>query len=75
MKKFNKEVIDSLNIKPFNLEYRNVFVERFCKSFDARAVFRQKLDRIIIANEIWEKWKNNCLVSITTSKEEYLLLY
>ena len=73
MKKFNKEVINSLNIFPFDLENRDVFIKRFAKSFDARAMFRNKLDRIVIANDIWENCKKNCLVSVKSSKEEYLL--
>jgi len=73
MKKFNKEVINSLNIFPFDLENKDDFMFRFCKSFDARAVFRNKLDRILIASQIWENCKKECLVSIHTSKEEYLL--
>ena len=73
MKKFNKEIIDSINIKPFNLEYKEVFIQRFCKSFDARATFRNKLDRVLVANEIWKNSKANSLVSITTHAEEYLI--
>jgi hypothetical protein len=73
MKKFNKEIVESLNIYPFDLENRDIFIKRFCKSFDAKAVFRSKLDRILVANQIWEISKANSLCSIKTSKEEYLL--
>lgn len=73
MKKFNKEIIGSINIKPFNLEYKEIFIQRFCKSFDARATFRSKLDRILVANEIWNNSKVNSLVSISTHAEEYLI--
>lgn len=73
MKKYNKETIDLLNIKPENLEYKEVFIRRFCNSFDSRAFFRKKLDRILIANQIWDDAKKNSIVSINTSKEQYYL--
>ena len=73
MKKFNKEILESLNLLPFGLEYKEMFIRRFCKSFDARATFHNKLDRILAANQIWENSKKNSLVSITTDLEEYLI--
>jgi hypothetical protein len=73
MKKFSKELLTSINIKPFDLEYREIFIKRFTKSFDARATFKNKLDRILAADQIWENSKANSLVSISTSREEYLL--
>jgi hypothetical protein len=73
MKKFSKEVLESINITPFDLEYKEVFINRFCKSFDARATFKNKLDRILVANEIWDAAKKKSLVSVSTSREEYLL--
>lgn len=71
--KSRKEIIESMNIWPYNNEYRNVFVDRFCKSWDARATLPKKLERLIAANEIWNKAKKESIVSIYTSKEEYLL--
>jgi alpha-N-acetylglucosamine transferase len=73
MKIFDKKIIKSLNIFPFDLENREIFINRFVKSFDARGAFRNKLDRILVANQIWENCKQESLISVTTSKEEYLL--
>lgn len=73
MKKFDKEIIKSLNIYPYDLENKDIFIHRFVKSFDARGAFRNKLDRILVANQIWETCKKESLTSIKTSKEEYLL--
>lgn len=73
--KLTKTLLNSFNIRPYNLEHRNIFVERFCKNFDVKALIKSNLQKVIAANKIWEECKKECMVSISITNEEFLIFY
>ena len=63
----------SLTPTPFDLEWRTEFVERFMDNPDTKRIYPLSFKRRMAAERAWKKAKAESLVSVTTSREEFLL--